>query len=131
MTAETAMVRKASMNPLALMRSTRWVASFVLAYALTWWMPLLHFSPLIGLVSCRPGVRGDHHGRDYRRQARASRRCSAGRSGGASDCPGTSWRWACPRCCLLATAGLSVVFGTGFLQFGQLWRTRRLRAGGR
>ena len=39
------------MNPMTLIRRHPLIAYFVLAYVLTWWIyPLLHISPLIGLV---------------------------------------------------------------------------------
>ena len=109
------------MNPMTLIRRHPLIAYFVLAYALTWWIyPLLHFSPLIGLV----GLFGPAFA------AIIMAAITDGKPGVKALLSRTvRWRvglpWyvvalGLPTLLSLATAGLSVVLGTGVLQFGQL-----------
>ena len=109
------------MNPMILLRRHPLITYFVLAYVLTWWIyPLLHISPLIGLV----GLFGP---------ALAAIIMAAITDGkpGVKALLSRTVRWrvglpwyvvalGLPTLLSLATAGLSVAFGAGVLQFGQL-----------
>ena len=109
------------MNPMIVIRRHPLIAYFVLAYVLTWWIyPLLHLSPLIGLA----GLFGP---------ALAAIIMAAITDGkpGVKALLSRTVRWrvglpwyvvalGLPTLLSLATAGLSVVFGAGVLQFGQL-----------
>ena len=109
------------MNPMTLIRRHPLIAYFVLAYVLTWWIyPLLHISPLIGLV----GLFGP---------AMAAIIMAAITDGkpGVTALLSRTVRWrvglpwyvvalGLPTLLSLATAGLAVVLGAGVLQFGQL-----------
>ena len=122
------------MNPMTLIRRHPLIAYFVLAFALTWWIyPLLHFSQLIGLV----GLFGPAFA------AIIMAAITDGKPGVKALLSRTvRWRvglpWyvvalGLPTLLSLATAGLSVVLGTGCpaVRPADGSRLRRLRPGGR